>query len=42
MKRDTAGDAYELATTDLPYIFDRSIEALDLEGLIDQARVARE
>jgi hypothetical protein len=42
IKRDTAGDSYELATTDLPYTFDPSIEALDLERLIDEARKARE
>jgi hypothetical protein len=42
IRRDTAGDAYELATTDLPYTFDRSIKTLDLEGLIDEARTARE
>jgi hypothetical protein len=26
----------------LPYTFDRSIKTLDLEGLIDEARTARE
>jgi hypothetical protein len=42
IKRDAAGQSYELATTDLPYTFDRSIAALDLEQLIAAARSERE
>ena len=42
IRRDTAGGSYELATTDWPYTFDQSIKTLDLEGLIDEARTARE
>ena len=42
IKRDTAGGSYHLATTNLPYTFDRSIETLDLEELINEARTARE
>ena len=42
IRRDTAGGSYELATTNLPYTFDRSIETLDLEELINEARIARE
>jgi len=42
IRRDTAGGAYELATANLPYTFDRSIETLDLEELINEARIARE
>jgi len=42
IRRDTAGGSYELATTNLPYMFDRSIETLDLEELINEARIARE
>ena len=41
LSRDTAGKAYEL-TTEWPYTFDPSIKTLDLEALIDEARVARE
>lgn len=42
IRRDAAGGSYELATTNLPYTFDRSIETLDLEELINEARTARE
>ena len=42
IRRDTAGGSYELATTNLPFTFDRSIETLDLEELINEARIARE
>lgn len=42
IKRDAAGLTYALETTDLPYTFDRSIEALDLEQLIAEARSERE
>lgn len=42
IRRDTAGESYELATTDWPYTFDQSIETLDLEALVNEARMARE
>jgi hypothetical protein len=42
LRRDTAGGSYERATTNLPYTFDGSIETLDLEELINEARIARE
>ena len=42
IRRDSAGRSYELVTTDLPCTFDRSIERLDLEELITEARKARE
>jgi hypothetical protein len=42
IKRDAAGTSYELETEGLPYTFDRSIESLDLEELINEARVERE
>jgi hypothetical protein len=41
-RRDSAGQSYELTTTGWPYTFDPSIEALDLEALIDEAGAARE
>lgn len=40
--RDAAGASYELATTGLPFTFDRSIEGLDLEDLISEAKRERE
>ena len=42
IKRDTAGEVYELVTKGLPYTFDRSIETLDLEALIEEERAARD
>ena len=42
LKRDSAGASYELETSDLPYTFDPSIQELDLEGIINEARKARE
>ena len=42
LKRDAAGTSYELETIDLSYTFDRSIESLDLEELIDKTRRKRE
>ncbi len=42
VQRDSAGQSYRLTTTGWPYTFDPSIEALDLEALIDEARAARE
>lgn len=42
LRRDSAGKSYELATTGWPYTFDLSIQTLDLEALIDEARAARE
>jgi hypothetical protein len=42
IRRDTAGGSYKLATTDSPYTFDQSIKTLNLVGLIDEARAARE
>jgi hypothetical protein len=42
IRRDSAGGSYELATTDLPYTFDPSIETVDLEALVKEARMARE
>jgi len=42
IKRDIAGMSYELNTTDLPYTFDQSIESVDLEELINEARRGRE
>ena len=42
IRRDTAGGSYELATTDLPYTFDQSIETLDLVELINEEKIARE
>ena len=42
LKRDTAGTAYQRETTALPYTFDPSIESLDLEELIHEARRERE
>lgn len=42
VKRDAAGAAYALATTDLPYTYDREIESLDLGELIREAQTARE
>jgi hypothetical protein len=41
IKRDIAGRSYE-QTTDLPYTFDQSIEGVDLEELIKEARRERE
>lgn len=40
--RDSSGRSYELVTTDLPYTFDRSLEGLRLEELIDEAKTAKE
>ena len=40
--RDPAGASYELARENLPFSFDRSIQSLDLEELIDEERKARE
>jgi hypothetical protein len=42
IKRDAAGMSYELETADLPYTFDPSIKSLDLEELINEARIERE
>ena len=42
IKRDAAGMSYELETTDMPYTFDKSIESVDLEELINEARRKRE
>ena len=42
LKRDSAGRVYELETTRAPYTFDRSLESLDLDELINQARKERE
>ncbi len=42
LQRDAAGGSYELATTDQPYTFDRSLAGLDLAALIDTARQDRE
>jgi hypothetical protein len=42
IRRDSAGQSYELTTTGWPYTFDPSIKALDLEALIDEVRAARE
>jgi hypothetical protein len=42
IKRDVAGMSYELETTDLPYMFDQSIESVDLEELTNEARRERE
>lgn len=42
IRRDTTGESYELATTDRPYTFDQSIETLDLEAVVNEARMARE
>lgn len=42
IKRDSAGLAYELGTTDLPYTYDQSIAALDLDELIFEAKLERE
>ena len=40
--RDPAGGTYELAADGLPYTFDESIRALDLEKLVAEAKQARE
>ena len=42
VRRDRTGTSYQVAATDVPYTFDRSIEALDLEGLVVAARTAQE
>lgn len=42
IKRDAAGMSYELGTTDPPYTYDQSIESVDLEELINEARRERE
>jgi hypothetical protein len=42
IKRDDAGMSYELETTDPPYTFDQTIESVDLEELINEARRERE
>jgi hypothetical protein len=42
VRRDNAGQSYELTTTGWPYTFDPSIAALDLEALIEEARAARD
>lgn len=41
--RDTSGSAYELgALEQLPYTFDPTLAALDLDALINEAKAARE
>ena len=42
LARDPAGGTYELATNGLPYTFDTSIRALDLDQLVSAAKQARE
>jgi hypothetical protein len=42
LKRDTAGGSYERATEDLPFTFDQTMEMLDLDELVAEARKARE
>lgn len=42
IKRDAARISYRLETKGLPHTFDRSIESLDLEELINEARRERE
>jgi hypothetical protein len=42
INRDSAGMTYELETADLPFTFDPSIEKLDLEELINEAKRERE
>jgi hypothetical protein len=42
LQRDASGTSYELATTDRPYTFDRSLVGLDLAALIDAAKQDRE
>jgi hypothetical protein len=42
LQRDSGGESYQLTTSGLPYSYDTSISALDLEDLIHDARTERE
>ena len=42
LKRDPAGEYYELQTTDLPYTFDPEIQELNLEELVREEKKVRE
>jgi hypothetical protein len=42
LMRDSGGESYQLASSRLPYSYDPSISALDLEEIINEAREERE
>jgi hypothetical protein len=42
LQRDSAGQSYQRTTEGWPYTFDPSIETLDLDAMVEEARAARE